>query len=216
MKKVYILFIVSFLSMIPVFSGTEMITKSFNLQAGFDSVSEIVVTPVPAQSHSYLVGMPFNIEDIYVQYGNTNNGRLIAYWNLLSNNDFNLKIKAEKLKHESQDSDSLDYILTFEYKLGYYSSEGNINSRTGDLVYNTEENSSADGIETQYMEYTDITQGISFQDGSFIGNLDGGIYFMFTDDSTKKIKSATEAELPGGNYVANVWINIEAKEGGGV
>ena len=38
-------------------------TRHFDLQAGYESASSITVTPIPAQSQSYIAGMPFSIED---------------------------------------------------------------------------------------------------------------------------------------------------------
>ena len=63
-------------------------TRRFSLQAGFDSAMDISITPIAAQSQSYIAGMPFSIEDGQVQYQNTSQGREIARWNVLSNTDF--------------------------------------------------------------------------------------------------------------------------------
>ena len=102
-------------------------TRSFDIQGAYGKVLEIDVEPLAAQTQDYVQGMPFNIEDSLVQYVapnddgtvNQQNGRHIADMSLISNTDFNIYIRADKLRSVNKTKDGnyaeLDYVLTFSY-----------------------------------------------------------------------------------------------------
>ena len=188
-------------------------TRRFSLQAGFDSAMDISITPIAAQSQSYIAGMPFSIEDGQVQYQNTSQGREIARWNVLSNTDFNIKISGTKLFPVDETGQmmttkkGLDYYLVFDYRLGYVTASGQYEA-TG-----TEEYYSANG--TEY--FTDLTEGYTGDVNAFIGGVDGSIFFRFDEASSVRIASdssndsSSEDYLPPGDYHAEVTITLEGK-----
>ncbi len=198
-------------------------TKSFDIQGAFGDVVEIIVDPIPSQTQAYLMGMPFNIEDNQVQYGATESGRLIANWSLISNlPNVSLTIDGEPLAYKNNPSLStpLDYELRLFYRIGYYNEKGDlvdIGSGTP-IVYSTN-----DEIDGNYEESYELFAR-NIKDGTYIGSLNGTIYFMFTEESSEMLKPADgsrppyenygdgRAFFPGGEYVATVTLTLEANE----
>ena len=72
---------------------TQMVTsRPLELQAAYGEVTALSITRIAAQSEMYMIGMPFDIEDNFVQYGATEQGREIAKWSILSNTKFKIQI----------------------------------------------------------------------------------------------------------------------------
>ena len=189
-------------------------TRHFDLQAGYGATSSINITPIPAQSQSYVVGMPFSIEDQLVT-DKSGVGREIATFTLLSNVDFNIIIEpAEphdgKMRHvddvRNEDGtyeyDGLDYILTFRYLLGYVGDGNSQSSRKSEFTYE-----SRNGTEI----ISDLTIGYTGKENDFIGTANGAIFFRFDETSSSIIKDPNNT-LPAGDYMAHVKITLEAKK----
>ena len=191
--------------------------KAFNIQGGFGDFVEVVVDPIPSQTQAYLIGMPFNIEDKQVQYGATESGRLIANWSMLTNKPkVSMKITGEKLRHSGDaNATPLDYELRFSYRLGYYIGTTLMDGGTKEAVFF----STADSESGNASPLFDFSKTIT--DGSFIGSIDGSVYFMLTEESSKKIRpedgstalyqavTSTSEYFPVGDYTANVTISLE-------
>lgn len=193
-------------------------TRHFDLQAGYGATSSINITPIPAQSQSYVVGMPFSIEDQLVT-DKSGVGREIATFTLLSNVDFNIIIgPAEphdgKMRHVDENGEpakkedgtyeheGLDYILTFRYLLGYVGDGNSQSSRESEFTYE-----SRNGTEI----ISDLTIGYTGEENDFIGTANGAIFFRFDDKSSDMIEDPNNT-LPAGDYMAHVKITLEAKK----
>ena len=74
------------------------------------------VVPLAAQTQSYIMGMPFSVDDALVAYDYGLEGRQIATWSILTNVPFTVSVNAEDLKHTEQEK-SLPYYLCFNYSL---------------------------------------------------------------------------------------------------
>ena len=184
-------------------------TRSFRIQAGVGEKVSVNVDRIPAQSTSYVAGMPFNIEEDFVQYTNPSfMGRLIANIDIIANTKYDLEITAQPMHHTTMDSVDLNYILTFEYTIGY---EGASNSTLSTFRCNSGS--------PQYWRWDDEI-GASVAPGSYVGNIDGNIYFKFDDSSSSQIRTLgdAEGELPPGNYSSTVTIVVKTDsiEGGEV
>lgn len=190
-------------------------TRHFDLQAGYGETSSINITPIPAQSQSYVVGMPFSIEDQLVT-DKTGRGREIATFTLLSNTDFNIIVEpgrgtdgkmhhvnslGEPVKNDdgTYEHEGLDYVLTFRYLLGYV---------RGDSEYDAPEETRIYYSKNGKTTYSDITTGYTAGQGNdFIGTANGAIFFRFDENSTDMIES-----LPEGDYMAYLKITLEDKK----
>lgn len=210
MKQFLILFSVLSVLCLSPFSAaetaaeeTEEYMKSFRIQAGVGEKVSINVERIPAQTTSYVAGMPFNIEESFVEFTNADyQGRLIANIDILSNTKFDLKIVASPMTHTTKTSNELDYYLTFEYELGYQTSGGISNAIPS--VFRVHSANPQDWIWSEQVN-ADIL------DGTYVGNVDGHIYFKFDEESSaaiKEEKGKSEGKLPAGNYSATVTINI--------
>ena len=221
MKKALIVLLIA---MSAVSLNARSRTKSFNIQGGYGDILEILVEPIASQTQAYLIGMPFNIEDNQVQYGKTESGRMIATWNILTNRmdgDIRLKVSGAKLKHSNQPSSELDYELRFFYRLGYYNTDGDLVDTGANeaLMYSTDPDGSAQPKEG----FTLFSSSTAVELGSYIGSIDGSIYFMFTEDSSAVIRptdgskanytpSGSQPYFPGGEYSAEVTLTLEVGE----
>lgn len=211
MKKIIIFILIFTSSLLSLFAWQPLETKALQIQAGVDKALEINVEPIPAQTEFFLIGMPFNIEEDYVKYSAELDGRIIAHWNILSNSQYSIFVDADKLHHvdtSSYPNANLDYILTFTYDIGYIDVNNNSQSMKGEFVYNTANNSlSGSNVEENKFKFTGNIKD------SFIGLLDGDIYFMFTDSATNTIaanKENNSATVPQGDYIATVTLTMEA------
>ena len=236
MKKILLTIVIVLLIVSPL--SARIRTRSFDLQGAYGEVAEIAIEPVPAQSQAYIQGMPFNIEDSLVQYvapsdggadnpsegeanqdQNQQNGRYIADFSLISNTDFNVYIRADRLKSVEPKSDGnpaeLDYVLTFDYRLAYYTSEASgtePSEISGRFKYETSANT-ANGANCYWRMY-DIFTANSFY--GLVGALNGPVYFQFTQAATNTINNAKALGidgykvLPSGDYTADVYVVLEA------
>ena len=215
MKRIIMVFIVLFILCSTPFSvaDSKRYMKSFRIQAGVGDKVSINVERIPAQTTSYVAGMPFNIEESFVDYTNADyQGRQIANIDIISNTKFDLEIEAEPMTHTTEESAELDYYLTFEYELGYQTSGGI--SNTVPSIFRYHSSNPSKWIWTEQVN-ADIL------DGTYVSNVDGRIYFKFDQASSAKIqteKGNAKGDLPYGNYSANVTITIktDAYTGGSV
>lgn len=199
-------------------------SKYFKIQGASGAVLRSTVSPISTQSTAFIMGMPFDIEDDLVQYGVMQNGRTIANWSLVTNADFTIKIKADNLKSANNTGTEgvycyLPYILKFTYNFGYFDSNGNSLSKSGEFTIDNEsgivkytdpstgssveKGLSADG----YLSFQFLPSGIAFYGLS--GSVDGDIYFMFTESSSDTIKNHGDT-VPVGDYSADVTILLES------
>ncbi len=156
MKKAIVLFmmLIVLLSFVSAASWNEKVQRAVVVQGIYDSFTSVKFERIATQTSSFSVGMPFDIEGRLVQYGQTEYGREIAYWSIISNKKFTFTIEAEKLTSEGTYNDGtskshaeLDYIMTFSYDFGYSESKGTVEASTsGKFSLNTE---------TGICEYTD-------------------------------------------------------------
>lgn len=228
MKRIIVLISVLMLSVFTLSATvTSKVQRRIVVQGAYDSVTKVVFSPISTQSGSFALGMPFDIEGRLVQYGQTENGREISKWSLVSNTKFKLKVKVGKLtykKTNTSDTNSceLDYIIKFTYEFGYYDSSGSAQSLSGYFSFDTGENdgkgrsyylSSSGSIEYGTPDtdgYFEIDIMPAVQSDSIVGSVDGSVYFMFTQTSTNKIQNQADT-VPSGDYEAQVIINIEEK-----
>ena len=197
-----------------LFGYTAHTIKSFTLQAGYDEAADITITPIAAQAQTYLAGMPFDIESQQVWYGYTEHGREIAKWSILSNTDFDLKITTDKLFPVNEDGsiregyEGLDYILEFQYILGYMTDAG-VASIESSIICDSKDGETI--VEDLAAGFIKGSEGSPY----FIGGVDGSIFFYFDSDSTALIKNAVgnpnDASVPAGTYQATVTVSMESK-----
>ena len=213
MKRLIAVVLISILCSALFSADTERHMKSFRIQAGVGEKVSINVERIPAQTTSYVAGMPFNIEESFVEYTNVAyQGRLIANFDILSNTKFDLEIKAEPMTHTTLSSAELDYYLIFDYRLGYQTAGGISNSIPKRFTFHSA--NPADWIWSDQVN-ADVLAG------TYIGSVDGSIYFKFDSASTSEIqaeKGNNDGDLPAGNYSATVTITIktDAYSGGNV
>ena len=229
MKKAFCFSIVFLLVSTLLFSATIHDTetsKYFKIQGASGAVIKATVSPISTQATSFIMGMPFDIEDDLVQYGVMQHGRAIANWSLVTNTSFLIKIKADLLASNNTYYDGknnvkcyLPYYLMFSYNFGYFDSNGSSQSESGEFEIDnergiakytdpntglsTEKGVSADGyISFQFLSTGITSHGIS-------GSVDGEIYFMFTESSSHRILNSGST-VPVGEYSAEVTIVLES------
>lgn len=181
-------------------------SKPILIQGGYGSVLSLVIEPIAAQSQAYLVGMPFNIEEIFVQYDKTEYGRLIAYWNVVANDQFDLEICASNLHHIKDtviEPYNLPYNLTFEYDLSYYQDNESVAIPTRRFVV-------ASTDTNDFTVVDDIFKDTQVTAGTFVGALRGNIYFEFTEESSNRIMNQAST-VPSGQYESTVTIKMVKK-----
>ena len=201
-------------------------SKYFKIQGASGAVIKATVSPISTQATSFIMGMPFDIEDDLVQYGVMQHGRAIANWSLVTNTSFLIKIKADLLASNNTYYDGtnnvkcyLPYYLKFGYNFGYFDSNGSSQSESAECEIDnergiakytypntgltTEKGVSADGyISFQFLSTGITSHGIS-------GSVDGEIYFMFTESSSHRILNSGST-VPVGEYSAEVTIVLES------
>ena len=218
-KRVFVLILLLFVTFFITAGYKSEMTRHFDLQAGYESAWSLNVEPIPAQSLSYVAGMPFSIEDPMV-LGASSQGREIAKWSVLSNQDFRIHIYGSKWKgkmypvitgeeggviqNPDYNGDGLDYILTFTYRLGYVA-DGVEQTADGDFQYKTSEG----GGENYFSIVSKHTTGEGAN--AFIGSVDGSIFFCFDEASANQIKNNGDA-LPSGDYMAYLTIELESRQ----
>lgn len=202
---------------------TSKQVKTITLQAGYSDVMDVTVTPLASQTNSFMQGMPFNIEESFVQYGETEYGRMVANWSVLSNASFTIQVNAGHLQAWDYDTSSkktgsrdLPYVLTFFYELGYQNSDGDEIS-SGEKQFEVYSGTLYDSVDDDDISFAVID---SISSGSYAGfaGATGSIYFQFTEDSSELIeglRGTDAAEIPSGDYYATVTITLTAIETGG-
>ena len=222
-------FIICFASIIIISSFvvgavTPATSKAVKIQGASGSVLHVSVIPLSTQSTSFLLGMPFDIEEDLVQYGVMKEGRIIAKWSMVANTHFTISIKADLLKSKNPYGEGLyaelPYIMRVYYSFGYYTESSEIASHNGYLLLNNETGAGSivDGggiVESSVTWTTDKWFKYDFMPddidkSGLSGSIDGNITFMFTEQSTKTI-SVFPDTVPAGNYSATVTIKLEAK-----
>ena len=171
-------------------------SKWVDIQGVYGETLSLEVTPIAAQTLSYISGMPFNILDNQVNPQQGAGGRRIADFSAASNTLFTIEVTATSMHPTGQNSPLLDYILTFSFDVstpaGSYTDE----------QFSVE--SSAAGNTYEYLIASDLE---SVGDG-FIGILDGGIFFHFTG---KGWETANSTAAPDGEYEATVKIALKGR-----
>ena len=231
MKKLILALILT-ISVITSLGATisNPISKPFKIQGGSGTVLHITITPVSTQATSFLMGMPFDIEEDLVQYGKMKDGRSIAKWSMVANTDFKIKVNAGLLTSEGTYIPTrettpvhaeLSYIMKFEYSFGYYESNGNISNLSGSFSLDNEtgsgsyvnpetgSNTSATWTPDKYFVFDFLPSDIDSKGLS--GSVDGQIYFMFTENSTNRIENQGDT-VPVGDYYAYVTVTLEANQ----
>ena len=225
MRKILLTFILFIILSSMLLGAVKPATsKAVQLQGASGSVRHVSITPLSTQSTSFLLGMPFDIEEDLVQYGVMKEGRIIAKWSMVANTGFNLSVKADLLTSENTYGDKihaeLPYIMRVYYSFGYYVSANEISSHTGYLLLNNEtglgsivdESGSVESTVTwttdKWFKYDFMPDDI-YKKG-LSGSVDGNITFMFTEQSTKRISDYPDT-VPAGNYSATVTLKLEAK-----
>ena len=225
MRKILLTFIL-FIILSSMFLGavTPATSKAVKIQGASGSVLHVSITPLSTQSTSFLLGMPFDIEEDLVQYGVMKEGRIIAKWSMVANTRFNLSVKADLLTSKNTYGDNihaeLPYIMRVYYSFGYYVSANEISSHTGYLLLNNETGlgsiiDESGAVESTVTWTTDKWFKYDFMPDKIYksglsGSVDGNITFMFTEQSTKRISDYPDT-VPAGNYSATVTIKLEAK-----
>ena len=234
MKKLCLIFMILISGIFMLHSKyAHQMSKPLELQAAYGQVAYVSVTPLPAQGQSYIQGMPFNIEESYVLSTITDengkvipgseNGRLIANWSMISNTKVKLRISTNPMKHVDGQSESLNYYLHFSYLMGYTDENNNeveldaeyfnIPQKTNDAVSVELSPDIVEGYSSTYevdplMAITDFTGSES----TYVGSLEGGIYFQFDENSSKAIYrekgKADSSSIPAGNYTAKVLVEL--------
>lgn len=173
---------------------------SIPLQGGYGDVCSVDVEILKAQAQGYMGGMPFYIKDNSVQPNSS--GRGIATWSILANNHFNIRVKAEPLYSVSDPDYKLNYELIFQYELETVAPGGepSIDSKNSISVKSSNDSSPIGE------RAPDFTFADEFEAQTFIGSVDGMIFFRFSDSTTGL------NDAPIGEYTATVEIMIETGE----
>lgn len=239
MKRMFCLVLLLVLLTLNLFAAKQTKTAVIELQGAYDSALNMSIEPIAAQSESYLAGMPFNIEEEFVQYRANSDGRIVARWNVLSNTKFNIYMKLDNMVHATLTGDNyapdtpLSYILTFSYTLAYpnlseddYASSGSFYMTSGNDVNVISYGSSSATTDVQRVNISyagnqsgtfyrvNLFDGDQFTDISqgsgFAGSVDGYVSFKFTSAATEAL-SQKASQYKVGNYTALVTFFVEAQ-----
>lgn len=215
LKKLMVM-LTLFLSLLVLEADPKTETKHLAIQGGLGSVMYVDVHPIASQSQYYIMGMPFSVEDDLVDFNYGRYGRLVANISMLANSRFKIKVSAPDLswiKNDSYEEESwnLPYILTFECDVSYYL----VNSVTpiNDNFIFAVKSVSANDTKPQSHSKVEIAPAggdVSlFNDNvdydSLVGNAEGRVYFKFA-------QNADIVKAPGGDYIADVIIELEPVE----
>lgn len=212
MKKILIFLMLLHVISSAIFADTR--TATIELQGAYGTALNMTITPIAAQTESYLAGMPFNIEEDYVQYMANSDGRVIANWNVLSNDIFKIYIKADNMVYADETPNTpynpktpLSYYLTFTYNLAYPTAEafdgnGSFYLTSGEIMqYGASDNNTIISITDKEYVTSIGNQTASFyeidlfgdafghvQEGAgFTGSVEGRISFKFTNSASKAL-----------------------------
>lgn len=225
MKKFVVFVLIINFTSFCIFGAKQVQTKRLSIQGGIDTTLFVNVVPLAAQTQSYIMGMPFSVDDALVAYDYGLEGRQIATWSILTNVPFTVSVKADDLKHTTEkESLPLPYYLCFNYSLSYYEIDAaNPSSINSIFVIKSTGNNDAE-MPDAYLKYgtsekiiytnnEEITLIPSADYSShLVGSLDGIIYFKFAKNT---LSESEEGEglldsAPGGDYVAEVTVMVEA------
>lgn len=207
MRRKHIIFVLIFIfavcQLIAAFRMDQ--SRAISLQGAVGAVSELYIKPISAQTTSYRFGMPFDIQDISVS-STAADGRPIAHWSVLSNTKFIIEITTmEKLHHVDAAStdEGFDYTLTFTYDLSYFEGSEQKQDSGEPAISTFDDNKSIDIVPN------------TANSSSFIGSVDGTIYFKFAVDpdsgeSSTALDNRIDAAQPG-SYEALVVLTVEDK-----
>ena len=225
MRKIFymiIIFLFIFSFLFARSNAQSVQTKRLGVQAGVDETLYVSMVPIAAQSQAFIMGMPFSVDDSLVMYDYTRNGRQIATWSLLTNTNFEISVDADVLKHVGSDEAgenevvSLPYFLCFEYALSYFPVNSTAPISHQDAFVIRSEGSDSISTPAAYNGYKiyesyngevsdantfSILQGADYT--SFIGTLEGSIYFKFAED-------AEPENAKGGDYTADVILTVRS------
>ena len=197
----------------------EVLQKSFMVQAGYYDFFTLRVVPLSAQSQDDVHGMPFALEGNDIQPGSSSTGRLIAEWQLLSNNpNFILSIEAQPLRHVDADLEvhkqdiayqtPITYTLNFTYSLSYF------NQGENKAVSNSFEiKSGIPQTENEQMMNNPLYNA-QVDPGTYVGSADGKIYFKLSKTSYDAIHTKdpnAKFVHPKGYYKGSVVMKMETK-----
>lgn len=234
--KRFVCILILFLLSVTLYAETK--TSVIELQGAYGVALNMNITPIAAQTESFISGMPFNIEEEFVKYQPNSDGRAIATWNVLSNTKFDIYIKADNMVPVLEPGSTytpevpLSYILTFSYNLSYPDLTGfdgagsfwltsGVNNSFGSTAASTTEITVVEDI-----EYSESLSGTfykinlfnsdSFNDEfeGFTGSVDGRIFFKFTELASNAIEGDNDPsnyDYPVGDYTASVTFFVEAK-----
>lgn len=237
MKKLVLIAILTFLLLPSVlyavdFTGltfTEIQAKSIAIQGVYGDVLDVGLTPIPAQSTTFMQGMPFNIENSYTWYGKSQVGREIAYWSFAANCNFILKICAEHMhlsdkEHMYYDTaQRLGYILTFTCSPSFTDADKTIGNNgevdNADFRFTVASQNNLDMDNPDWNNPSGSwslfgTDSMYTYGGGYVASSIGSIFFQFTEAATNVISSEENfgldtAQVPSGNWEATVILRLE-------
>lgn len=201
MKKKLFCFFVFTIMLLPMYSApySSELSRAISLQGAYGEVVSIEFEEIAAQTQSYLIGMPFNIQDQSVQ-SDSGAGRVISRWNIIANTPFYLKLSCDGLYHENyseiENYSPLQFDLRFTFDLGYFINSVE-KSEEGEFTY-----SSGSQSEPVYL----IPDGAVPDSGAFIGSVDGLVYFKFTSYASNTLDD--DNSYPPGKYHAEVKVEV--------
>ena len=206
-RNIVLILLMILFSSLFLFGAIESVkSESFKIQAGFGDGSEVYVTEIPAQSSSFLEGMPFNIEDTIVKYSNGGRGRTIAHFSVISNLNCKIAVEAENLKWESNPENprantpaELSYILNFDYNVAYTAPDGSVQYSANDTGFSVVSDKKGEG--------EPLFTG-TIPKNTYLSIMDGSISFMFDEATSNRIHN-TPGDVPVGTYKGKVTITLE-------
>lgn len=226
MKKFIVFILIINLIAFCIFGATQVQTKRLSIQGGIDTTLFVNVVPLAAQTQSYIMGMPFSVDDALVAYDYGLEGRQIATWSILTNVPFTVSVNAGPLTHTTDQKYRLPYYLCFEYSLSYYgidaANPSSINSIF--VIKSTDNNDTVEEMPDAYSKYGTYKEIIHTNNekitlipsadysSHLVGSLDGMIYFKFAQNTMSQ-SSRGDGLLDsalGGDYVAQVTVTVEA------
>ena len=200
MKRFLLVCSILIAAVISVFAATYSsdLSRAIQLQGAYREVVSLDFEEIAAQTQAYLIGMPFNIQDQTVQ-SSAGEGRVISRWNIITNTPFTLRLSSEGMFHEDDlvaKDNALHFNLKFSYNLSYYI-DGVAKSSEASFTYDSN-NVTMDGISL-------VPAGAVPDSSTFIGSVDGLVYFKFVTSSSDIDDDTT---YPPGKYYADVKVEV--------
>lgn len=200
MKRFLLVCSILIAAVLSVFAATYSsdLSRAIQLQGAYREVVSLDFEEIAAQTQAYLIGMPFNIQDQTVQ-SSAGEGRVISRWNIITNTPFTLRLSSEGMFHEDDlvvKQNELLFNLKFSYNLSYYIN-GVAKSSEASFTYDSESGTTG-GISL-------VPAGEVPDSSTFIGSVDGLVYFKFVTSSSDIDNDTT---YPPGKYYANVKVEV--------